>query len=299
MRIFLVFIISGFSFFANAQELMCSIQINHSQLQGTNVQIFQNLQRDMNEFMNNKKWTNHVYSNNERIECRMVVNLTKYNGIDEFTGTITIQAVRPIFNTNYNSVLINHKEKDNLFVFEYTEGQRLEFNENTHLSNLTSVMAYYAYIILGMDYDSFGIMSGTEYFQKAQLIVNNAQSGSDKGWKAYESNNRTNRFYLADNFLDNDNAPLRRFYYHYHRLGLDVMSNNVVRGRSEITKSFKMLEKTFNKDPNSFLLKILLTTKTDEFVKIYSEATSTEKKEVYNILSEIDPTSDKIKKILN
>ena len=293
-----LFLFTSFSFYTNAQELMCRISINHNQIQGTNIQVFQNLQKDLNEFMNNTKWTNHVYSNNERIECRLIINLTKYNGIDEFTGTINIQAVRPIFNTNYNSVLINHKEKDNLFVFEYTEGQRLEFNENTHISNLTSVMAFYAYIILGLDYDSFGMLGGTPYFQKAQQIVNNAQSGTQPGWKAYESSTKTNRFYLAENFLDNDNAPLRRFYYHYHRLGLDVMSDDVVRGRAEITKSFKMFETTFNKDPDSYLLKILLTTKTDEFVKVYSEATVTEKKEVYNILSEIDPTSDKIKKIL-
>ncbi|MEA2042136.1 MAG: DUF4835 family protein [Bacteroidota bacterium] len=299
MRTFILVILFSLSIFlSKAQELLCNIQVNHSQIQGTNIQVFQELQKDLYEFMNNRQWTNNVFSNNERIECRIMINLTKYDGIDKYTGTITVQAVRPIFNTNYNSVLINHKEKDNLFEFEYTEGQRLEFNENTHLSNITSVMAFYAYLIIGLDYDSFGTMSGTPYFTKAQQIVSNAQSGTSPGWKAYESSDRTNRYYLAESFLDNDNAPLRRFYYSYHRLGLDVMSGDAMRGRAEITKAVRLLERTHNNDPDSYLLKILLTTKEDEIVKVYSEATIPEKKKVYNILKDIDPTSDKLNKIM-
>lgn len=299
MRLLLLSLFSLFSIHLNAQELMCSVQVNHSQLQGTNVQVFQNLQRDLNEFMNNRKWTNHIFANSERIECRIMINLTDYNNIDKFRGTITVQSVRPVFNTNYNSVLINHKEKDNLFEFEYTEGQRLEFNENTHLSNLTSVLAFYAYIFIGLDYDSFGLMSGTPYFQKAMQIANNAQSGTEAGWKPYESTDRSNRYYLIENLLNNDNEPLRRFYYYYHRNGLDKMGEDVNRGRSEITKHFKALRATYNKDPNSLFLKILLTTKMDEFVNIYSEGAVNEKKEVYNILKDVDPTNEKIEKIMD
>jgi hypothetical protein len=299
MRFIIVLIISLLPIKLSAQELMCNVQINHSQIQGTSTQVFQNLQRDMNEFMNNRKWTNHIFGNNERIECRIMINLTDYNNIDKFRGTITVQSVRPVYNTNYNSVLINHKEKDNLFEFEYTEGQRLEFNENTHLSNLTSVLAFYAYIFIGLDYDSFGLMSGTPYFQKAMQIVNNAQSGTEPGWKAHESSDRSNRYYLAENLLNNANEPLRRFYYHYHRLGLDAMSEDANRGRGEITKNLKALRSVYNKDPNSFLLKIILTTKMDEFVNIYSEGTVNQKKEAYNILKDVAPTNDKVNKILD
>lgn len=299
MRLFTLIFFSLFTLSVYAQELECSIQINHSQIQGTNVQVFQNLQRDLNEFMNNRQWTNHVFSNNERIECRIMINLTEFNNIDKFRGTITVQAVRPIFNTNYNSVLINHKEKDNLFEFEYTEGQRLEYNENTHLSNLTSVLAFYAYIFIGLDYDSFGLMSGTPFYQKAMQIANNAQSGTEPGWKAYESTDRSNRYYLIENLLNNDNEPLRRFYYYYHRKGLDVMPEDANRGRNEISKNFKALQTTYNKDPNSLLLKIILTTKMDEFVNVFSEGTVNEKKEVYNILKDVAPTNDKVEKIMD
>lgn len=299
MRYIIAIIISLFSLRSAAQELMCNVQINHSQIQGTSTQVFRNLQRDLNEFMNNRRWTNHVFGNNERIECRIMINLSDYNNIDKFTGTITVQSVRPVYNTNYNSVLINHKEKDNQFIFEYTEGSRLEFNENTHLSNLTSVLAFYAYIFIGLDYDSFGLLDGTPYFQKAMQIVNNAQSGTEPGWKAHESSEKTNRYYLAENLLSSSNEPLRRFYYHYHRLGLDAMSEETNKGRGEITKNMKALRSVYNKDPNSFFLKIILTTKLDEIVNIYSEATVNQKKEVYNILKDVAPTNEKVDKILD
>ncbi len=298
MRLFFISLFSLLHFHIVAQELKCSVQVNHSRIQGSNTQIFQTLQKDLNEFMNNTKWTNNVFAQNERIDCRIMINISEFNNIDRFKGTITIQSSRPIFNTNYKSPLINHKEKDNLFDFEYTEGQRLEFNENTHLSNLTSVMAFYAYIFIGLDYDSFGARAGTPFFQKAMQIANNAQAGVEPGWKPYESTDRTNRYYLAKGFLENDNSTLRSFYYNYHRRGLDQMSNDANRGRSAITKHFKSLRITYNKDPNSLFLKILLTTKLDEIINIYSEAPVTEKKEVYNILKDIIPTNNKLDKLL-
>ncbi len=299
MRLLFLSLLSVITFHLTAQELRCSVQVNHSRIQGTNTQIFQNLQRDLNEFMNNRKWTNNVFANNERIECRIMINISEFNNIDKFKGTITFQASRPVFNTNYKSVLVNYKEKDNLFEFEYTDGQRLEFNENSHLSNLTSVMAFYAYIFIGLDYDSFGLMSGTPYFQKAMQIANNAQAGTEAGWKPYQSTDRTNRYYLAQSFLESENEPLRRFYYYYHRNGLDKMAEDVNRGRAGISKHFKALRVSYNKNPNSLLLKIILTTKIDEFVNIYSEAPVTEKKEVYNILKDVMPTNNKVDKIMD
>ncbi len=280
-----------------SQELNCRISINRSQIQGSNEELFRAMQKDLYEFMNNRVWTNNIFANNERIECQIQINLSKYNGIDKFTGNISVQSSRPVFNTNYKSTLFNYKE-DNDFDFYYTEGQALEFNENTHLSNLTSVLAFYAYIILGLDYDSFGLNSGTIYFDKAKQIMNNAQSDPDNNWKAFGTSNQNNRFYLIEHITSSENAPLRKFYYRYHRLGLDVMSDKIVEGRAQITNACQFLKQVYNRKSDSYFLRIILTTKTDEIVKIFSDAPIQEKKKVYNILKEIDPTNTKIDKIL-
>jgi hypothetical protein len=284
--------INGFS-----QELNCRISINRSQIQGTNEELFRSMQQDLYEFMNNRVWTNNIFSTNERIECQIQITLSKYNGIDKFTGNISVQSTRPVFNTNYKSTLFNYKE-DKDFEFYYTEGQALEFNENTHLSNLTSVLAFYAYIIIGLDYDSFGLNSGTIYFDKAKQIMNNAQTDADTNWKAFGTSNQNNRYYLIENITSSQNAPLRKFYYRYHRLGLDVMDDKPEIGRGEIANACQFLKQVYNRKADSYFLKLILTSKTDEIVKIFSEAPMLEKKKVYNILKEIDPTNPKVDKIL-
>lgn len=279
-----------------SQELKCRINVNKSQVHGTNEEVFRAMQKDLYEFMNNRKWTNNVFSNNERIECQIQINISKFNGIDKFNANISVQSSRTIFNSNYKSTLFNFKEvKD--FEFTYVEGQSLEFNENTYLSNLTSVLAYYAYIIIGLDYDSYGMLGGTEYFQKAKQIVTNAQGGRDDGWKTFSSG-KNNRYYLIENILESSNSGLRKMYYRYHRLGLDVMTDKLEQGRNEITNSFQLMRSVFKRKPESFFLKVVLTTKVNEFVKIFSEAPMQEKRRVYNILKEIDPTNNKIDNIM-
>jgi len=291
-------IFTGINLGATAQELNCQVNINHRAIQGTNDQVFQSLRKSIFEFMNNKIWTEHVVSPNERIECQIMINLTAYNGIDKFTGTLSVQSSRAIYNTNYNSTLMNYKEKDKLFQFEYVENQALDFNENTHLTNLTSTLAFYAYIILGLDYDTYAMLGGTPHFRKAQQIVSNAQNAREPGWKAYESTDETNRYYLVEHILSKQNTSLRRFYYRYHRLGLDRMEAKTEMGRSEIADSFKMMQKTFREKHNSLLLKMILTTKMTEIVNIFSESPDLEKKKVYNILKEIDPSNPKLEQIL-
>ncbi len=293
----ITFIFGGI-FDSSAQELNCRVSVNHSRIQGTNSEIYQSLQRDINEFMNNTVWTENVFSINERIECQFTIVLSEYDGIDKFKGTLTVQSTRPIYNTNYKSVMLNHKEKDDLFVFEYVEGQKLEYNENAFLNNLTSTLAFYAYIIIGLDYDSFGNNAGSPYFIKAREVVNNAQSAAEPGWKAFEGTDRNNRYYMAETILDNANAPLRKFSYRYHRLGLDRMQDKLETGRNEITSAMQLLQSVHRRKPDSFYLKILMNTKLGEFVNIYSDAPQTEKQKVYNILKEIDPTSPKIEKLL-
>ncbi len=289
------FVIIGLEGFS--QELNCRISINRSRIQGTNEELFRAMQRDLFEFMNNRTWTKNIFSSNERIECQIQINLAKYNGIDKFSGNISVQATRPIFNTNYKSTLFNYKE-DKDFEFYYTEGQALEFSENTHLSNLTSVLAFYAYIIIGLDYDSFAPNSGGIYFNKAKQILDNAQSDPDPNWKMFQANNQNNRFYLIEHILENESAPLRKFYYRYHRLGMDVMSEKPETGRAEIANACQFLAQVYKRKQNSFFLRIILTSKVDEIVKIFSEAPMQEKKKVYNLLKEVDPTNPRIDKII-
>ena len=281
----------------NSQELNCRISLNRSQIQGTNEELFRSMQQDLYEFMNNRKWTNNVFSNNERIECQIQISLSQYNGIDKFKGSISVQSTRTIFNTNYKSTLFNYKE-DNEFEFTYTEGQALEFNENTHITNLTSVLAFYAYIIIGLDYDSYAMMGGTEYLLKSKQILNNAQGDPDQNWQAFGTNNQNNRFYLIEHMTGSDNSPLRRFYYRYHRLGLDVMPEKLEQGRNEIANSFQLWKKVYNRRADSYFLRILTSTKISEIVKIFSEAPMQQKNLVYNILKDIDPTNPKIEDIL-
>jgi len=294
---FFIILFFALNFKGISQELNCRISINRSQIQGSNEELFRTMQKDLYEFMNNRVWTNNIFSNNERIECQIQLNLSKYNGIDKFTGNISVQSTRPVFNTNYKSTLFNYKEKKD-FDFYYTEGQALEFNENTHLSDLTSVLAFYAYIIIGLDYDSFGLNAGSIYFDKANQIMNNAQGDPDQNWKAFGTRNRDNRYYLISSIKSSENAPLRKFYYRYHRLGLDQMSDKLEIGRGQIINACQFLKQVYNRKADSYFLRIILTAKIDEIVKIFSDAPVQEKKKVYNILKEIDPTNSKIEKIM-
>jgi len=283
---------------AFSQELMCNVSVSHKEVSGTNKEIFDALRNDITEFMNNTAWTDNVYANNEKIDCNIQINISEFNNVDKFKGTISVQSSRTVFNTNYKSTLFNYKEKDQLFQFEYVEQQALYFNESTFTSNLTSVLAFYAYIIIGIDYDSFGVMAGEQYFKKAKEIVDNAQSAREPGWKPYESSDEDNRYYLAEGFLNQKNGPVRRFYYRYHLLGLDKMVENVEAPRAEMADACKLLQKTYRSDRNSIILKSVMTTKMSEIVNVFSESPDIEKKNVYNILKEIDPTSQKVEELM-
>lgn len=285
-------------FWANSQELRCNVSINSQRIQGTNRLLFQNMQTAIYEFMNNTPWTNHVYGFDERIECSIMLNITEQIGSDEFKGTIQIQSRRPVFNTSYNTTMLNFQ--DNNLHFRYREYEKLEFSESSHLSNLTSILAFYAYIIIGLDYDSFSRLGGTEYFQKAERIVNNAQNAVERGWKAYEGN-RKNRYWMIENLLNPKYQPLREAFYRYHRLGLDVMSEKAAEGRAEIAESLVLLQRVYREkpDPYLFALQLFFDAKNEELVNIFSESYPTEKARVVNILTEIDnPNASKYKRII-
>jgi hypothetical protein len=271
-----------------SQELNCRIQVMSQSVQGTNKKKFENMQNDLYEFLNNRKWTEHVYGQDEKIECNFVINITEEVSSDEFKGTLQVQASRPIYNSTYNSVLINYI--DNSMHFRYVEFQPIEFNEQTFTNNLTSVLAFYVYIILGMDYDSFSQDGGSPYFQKAEAVVNNAQNAQEKGWKSFES--FKNRYWLVENILNENYKPLREFNYRYYRLGLDRMAEKPIEARNEIAESLKLVQKAYrNKTTSTMILQLLFDAKADEFVNLFSASFPDEKARVFNILKEADATN--------
>lgn len=277
-------------FQAYNQELRCNVQLITTKIPGTNRQVFQTLQGAITEFLNNTAWTNYKFSNNERIECTFLFNLTEMVGSDEYKGTLQIQVRRPVFNSNYNSVILNYVDND--LDIRYVEFQPLEFSETSHLSGLTSLLAFYSYLILGINFDTFGQLSGTEMFQRAEKVVNNAQNATERGWRGSESTSRRNRYWLINNILNNDFNPVREFMYRYHRLGLDQMYEKVFEARSHIVESLTLLQDVYRSRPDPFMhyLQVVLDAKSEEFIYVFREATDEEKRRVMAILNQIDPT---------
>lgn len=288
IKFMLVFLFAG-SCLVNGQELRCNVQVITNQIQGTNKQKFVTLQRAINEFMNGRNWTSHVFNSQERIEANIMINLTEEISSDEFRGTIQIQSRRPVYKSSYNTVLFNYM--DNNLHFRYIENETLEFSENQHISNLTSILAFYAYVIIGLDYDSFSLFEGTEFFQKAEAIVNNAQNANERGWKSFESNR--NRYWLASNLRDSKYAPIREFNYRYHRLGLDRMSDRPAEARAEIAESLLLIQKIYREKPDPFmhLLQVVMEAKSDELINVFSETNPDEARRVVAVLREVDPAN--------
>lgn len=269
------------------QELNCNFQVNSTQIIGSDKSIFDVMQTRLKEFVNGRKWTNHNYQITERIECTMLINITERVSQNSFKATIQIQSRRPAFNSSYNSTLINHIDKD--FEFTFNEFEQIEYSENTYVSNLTSVVSFYVYMILAMDYDSFSKEGGQPYLIKAQNIVANAQGSGSSGWKAFEDTK--NRYWLVENLLKPNYAAFRESMYNYHRLGFDVMSSDVNKGREQVTKSLKNLESIFTYDMNSYQLQFFFNAKSDEIIELYKEAPQAEKSEVVALLKKINPAN--------
>ncbi len=283
----------------HAQELKCNIQVVSQKIQKSNRQIFKTLQEDLYEFMNSTSWTNHVYSYEERIECNILINLTSEIGVNKFSGDMQIQSSRPVFNSSYNTVMFNYKDKD--IQFTYIEDEPIEFSLSSHMSNLSSLLAFYAYVIIGLDYDSFSPQGGSAYFQKAETIVTNAQNAREPGWKGFESTDHQNRYWLIHDILNSNYKPIRDFSYKYHRQGLDKMSDDVNEARATMAESLMLLRDVYRQKPDPFMyyLEVVLDAKSDEFVKVFSESPPDEKSRVNQILTEINPTnSSKYKKMM-
>jgi len=284
---------------AGAQELYCNVQVSAQKIQGSNREIFQSMQRDIYEFMNSMVWTDNVFSFSERIECNLLINLDEQLSADEFRGTIQVQLSRPVFNTTYESTVLNFI--DNSFQFRYVEFQPLEFNPNSHTSNLVSVLAYYAYMLIGMDFDTYSQGGGTPYFQVAEKIVTNAQNAPEQGWKPYDGSRNRNRYWLVKNILDTEYSGVRQFIYLYHLRGLDKMESDMTQARTEIYESLRRLQEVYRRRPDPFMyyMTVIIDAKADEIVNIFSQGFPEEKNRVVQILNEIDPANEtKYQKIL-
>ena len=272
IKYYLIIFLVLLSAIIRAQELNCNIQISAQRIQGSNRQVFESMQKDLFEFMNNTVWTNHVFNYAERIDCNILINLTDQLSADEFKGTIQIQLSRPIFNTTYNSTLLNFI--DNNFQFKYVEFQPLEFDPSTNKSSLVSVLAYYTYMVLGFDYDSFAPLGGTEFFQMAEKIVTNAQNAPEPGWKPYDGSRNRNRYWLVKNVLDKEYEGVRQFIYEYYINGLDKMESKAPEARTSMVESLKLMQDVYRKKPDPFmyLVQVVMDAKSDELINIYSAA---------------------------
>jgi hypothetical protein len=287
----IILVALGLSFSALGQELRCNVQVVSQQIQGTNKQVFQTMQNAIYEFMNNRVWTNHVYTMEERIECNLMFNITEQISADEFKGTLSIQASRPVFNSNYSTTTLNFIDND--IHFRYVEFSPLEFDLNTHGSNLTSILGFYAYYILGLDYDTFSLFGGTSFFENAERIVINAQNAPESGWKPLDDLAHKSRYWLVKDMLDTEYEALREFNYRYHRLGLDLMDEKVAEGRAEITNSLELIQDIYRKrpDPYMYLLRLIFDSKVDELINVYTESYPEERNRAHEILVEVDKTN--------
>lgn len=299
MRKILLYILCLISLPMAAQEIKCTVTVNSDQIQGTNKSVFKALEQSITDYMNNNRWTNLVFSEQEKIDCSMMIIV---NNVEDglFTCEMQLQSRRPVYGTSYMTPTINFK--DNSFVFTYQEFDRIEYQQNTFTTNLTAMLAYYCYLILGIDFDSFQRLGGTPFFQQCEQIVTMAQSASlngteATGWRAFDSNR--NRYALINNLLDEAFKKYREYFYEYHRLGLDEMSKNVANGRAKIASGIDCLKEANRARPATYVVGTFLDAKNDELVNIFSKGTDAEKKKVYELLLDIDPTRQNLYEKIN
>ena len=271
---------------AEGEELNATVNLNSSKVQGSNTEVFTMLQDALNEFINSRKWTTNTYEENERIVCSFNFVVNSYSNDGSFDCSLMVQATRPVYGSSYNSMLF--KYEDASIKFKYQPYDRLEFVEDNLDNNLTAVIAFYVYTIIGMDLDSMGELGGSEFLNKALNIASNAQNLGDAGWRAGSSNN--NRYSIIDDYMNGAMEPMRKLMYKYHRLGLDTMFKNADGGRKAITECLPLIKKAYEDRPMAYFTKLFTEYKIDEFVNLYSKCTPEEKKEVVKVLSEINPS---------
>jgi hypothetical protein len=288
MRKLLSICLMFLSSYAVAQELNCTVSVNATQIQTSDRGIFKDMKNAIEQFMNTRKWTNDAYKSYEKINCNFLITITKMPSIGNFTATVQVRSSRPVFNTNYSSLLFNFADRE--WEFQYIESLPLEYNDNTFTTNLTSMLAVYAYLIIGFDYDSFSELGGTPYFQRALNVVNNAQQNDSPGWSAMGGNTRS-RYWIVENLNNPQMTDLRKAIYSYHRLGLDTFDKTPDKSRQIILKGLRDIKKIRDINPAAILLISFLDAKGKELANIFSEGNMQERKEAYDIITSIDPSN--------
>ena len=289
-RYIMALLVALCSMHVTAQELEAKVVVNHQKIQGTNTSVFTTLQESITEFMNTRKWTNAQYATREKIVCSFNLIVNEYSDDGRFACNLMVQSNRPVYNASYNTTVFNFN--DVAVNFNYIEHDKLEFADEMIDNNLTAVLAYYAYLIIGLDMETFALKGGTDILHKAENVVNNAQMIGEDGWKAFGDSK--NRHALVNDYMNGAMEPYRQLMYDYHRKGLDEMAQNAERGRSNITTALTLLEKARQEKSMSALPQLFTEIKKDELLGIYSKGTTKEKEEVVRILSYVNPsyTSD-------
>ena len=284
ISLYLLFICLSFTAFG--QDLNARVSVLSPKIQTTNKRIFTELETAMKTFLNGHKWCADQIESQERFDCTFVLNVTSWDGSSSFSGELQVQSSRPVFNSTYNSpvMLLNDKNID----FTYLQGQTIDYSDQSFTSNLSSIMAFYAYIIIGMDYDTFSRYGGTQYFTLAQNVVNLAQTSSYTGWKAFDNNN-VSRYWLSENLNDKAYAPLRSFVYDYHRNGLDIMADNTGKGIKVIANLLPGLQQIDRTRLGAMYPLVFYTAKSDELVSIFTKADPQDRTAAMNILTQADP----------
>lgn len=288
MRKILVIILTIISLNVSAQELLATVTINVGpKVQTTDRNVFRDMKTAFQQFLNSRKWTNDAYQQHEKINCSILININDMPSIGVFSASVQVQSARPVYNSNYTSLLLNFADRD--WEFEYIESQPLEYNDNTFTNNLTSMLAFYAYLVIGMDYDSFSELGGTPYFQKGLMVVNNAQSSNRPGWQSLGS--IRNRYWIIENLLNPQMADVRRALYSYHRLGLDTFDKTPDQSRQVILAGLKNMKKAKDINPNAILIISFFDAKSKELANIFSDGQLPVRREVYDLITMMDPSN--------
>ena len=283
-----------------ATELNCEVDVNSDKITSGSKDVFNDLKKDVTDYMNTTKWTNATFGTNEKIYCKMLFTISSWDdATGAMQGDLQIQSQRPVFNSSYTTALINFR--DMKVNFNYESGQSLVYSEMEMEDNLTAILNFWAYMIIALDFDSFELNGGDPYYERAAQIVRLAQGSGETGWKAFEDNN--NRSAVLSAFTDKQTSPIRQMLYDYHRMGLDQMVVTVDKGRSAITHTLENLGKIYEVAPLSVCLTMFKDAKLDELINIYSKANTTEKESVYEMLYQVYPSEntrlEKIKQTTN
>jgi hypothetical protein len=288
MRNTCIIVFSLLSFCSYGQELNSIVTINVGpKIQTTDRGVFRDMKNALQQFLNTRKWTNDAFQTHEKINCSFLININEMPSIGIFSASVQIQSARPVYNSNYTSLLLNFADRD--WEFEYIESQPLEYNDNNYINNLTSMLAFYAYLVIGLDYDSYSELGGTSYFQKALAVVNNAQSSNRPGWQALGGSR--NRYSLIENLINPQMTDVRRSLYSYHRLGLDTFEKTPDQSREIILKGLKDVKKARDVNPNAILVISFFDAKSKELANIFSDGILTVRREAYDIIVSMDPSN--------